>query len=195
MANSSDNQLQQPMGYSVISAPLLPVAAARAPSSDARTQFEASVADARIMMEEGEVIASSMIQHPKILSDWNFSAFVEWCGREHPAKVMPVLRAIHIVDHTPPPDVERMLRVGTLKDVGPVARLRNGNEMAIPRKACIDTNCPRCAIAGGYKFQWLGPWTCKASMDSASAQQARIVWRTCRACSFCSLRLPDAGAM
>jgi hypothetical protein len=91
--------------------------------------------------------------------------------------------------------VARMLRDGALKDVGPVARLSNGHEMAIRRAACTVTNCPRCATAGGYKFQWLGPWTCKASMESASPHEARSVWRTCRACSFCSLRMPDTGAV
>ena len=90
---------------------------------------------------------------------------------------------------------EKQHRLGKLKmmqhhPIGEPVRWRgkDGSMITIESYACADPVCVRCeSESGGYRFQWLGPWTCEEIMNTNSPQLARYTWMRCTTCPACTL--------
>ena len=91
--------------------------------------------------------------------------------------------------------IEKQHRLGRLKmlqhqPMGESVQLRSKDKsmITIHSYACEDTMCPRCTSEwGGYRFQWLGPWTCTECITTTTPQQARATWARCSTCPACTL--------
>ena len=54
---------------------------------------------------------------------------------------------------------------------------------------CEESGCLRCDSGrGGYRFHWVGPWTCRRVVDAGSQDGARgrAIWLNCTDCEACS---------
>ena len=65
-------------------------------------------------------------------------------------------------------------------------RCKDGSMIVVESYACTEPACARCLSEwGGYRFQWLGPWTCTETMNTDTPQQSRITWMRCTTCPAC----------
>ena len=127
---------------------------------------------------------------PTVCSDYNLAAFQQWIPKQDPVEAAKYLD-LYVVAHEDPP-VPALIR-GLLDDdvynIWPRVHV-NGQEILLARRPCTLQDCARCGVRGGYKFQWLGPWTCQASVRPTvvTAQMARQTWMACTSCPACSTR-------
>ena len=128
--------------------------------------------------------------NPKVCSDYNLAAFQQWLPMQDPDEAAKYLD-LFIVEHEDPP-VPAFIRGLLDSDVYHIQpRIRvHGNEILIPRRPCSQPQCDLCGLRGGYKFQWMGPWTCQASLQAsaATADIARQIWMACTSCPACRTR-------
>ena len=117
-------------------------------------------------------------KHPQVASDFNLTMFLQYvrmAGQEYQLRLL----SLPMIQHQP---------VGENIQV----KLRDGQYRELASTTCQATNCPRCdSYFGGYKFQYIGPWTCQRSIG-LSPQQARRTWIECKECTMCSHR-PSGG--
>ena len=111
------------------------------------------------------------VRRALVPSDFNLGSFLEWVFKASPAEVEGV-RHLYSVAHRADEPTE------------PIRLLRQGELLhAIPVWACMDVGCSRCLTrGGGYKFDWVGPWTCIAGEGAPGEDPgaARVRWFQCR---------------
>jgi hypothetical protein len=89
---------------------------------------------------------------------------------------------IQVLDKdTRDPPLPLWLRHVQVQDIKPSVRIA-GEYHVIPQLPCQDPQCPRCDEKGGYKFHWLGPWTCRCSLTMTTADATRLRWMQCCTC-------------
>ena len=90
-------------------------------------------------------------EQKEVLSDFNFSAFLQWCSKCSIADLEEAIRECPVTDHFSP--------FQTL----PMIVNRENQQYAISSIQCNDATCSRCREGrGGYQFKWIGPWTDEA---------------------------------
>ena len=127
---------------------------------------------------------------PTVCSDYNLAAFQQWLPQQAPDEAAKYLHLYLIAHDDPPvPALIRGLLDSDIYNIWPRVQF-GGQEVLIPRRPCTQQGCSRCGIRGGYKFQWLGPWTFQAAIHPtvATAQIARQRWMACISCPACSTR-------
>ena len=87
-----------------------------------------------------------------VLSDVNLVQFLSWIPSQNADVLLTLIPQIYTVEHR---NRAAMLGVPTF----PLSIEINGESVRIPEMPCFDVGCQRCESAGGYKFQWCGPWT------------------------------------
>ena len=112
---------------------------------------------------------------PNVLSPHNLAMFGKWAetaSEEELDQVMPTIFLLSHqwrspegdnLSHPPAPVVVR-------PDLGKTYTMRT-----VP---CEDMFCQRCISGlGGYKFPWIGPWTCPSIIGDALTSPAELVRR------------------
>ena len=129
--------------------------------------------------------AQDLTVRPDVVSDLNLGAFLEWLGRVGLTQAMAYIRACKIINHRVAHD--------NIPTLDPQVRLADGKFYPLQSVDCQQQNCDRCrASRGGYKFQYVGPWTCEESFGDALQDKtplgARTAWLNCARCRACSVR-------
>ena len=91
--------------------------------------------------------------------------------------------------------VDKQLRLGKLRMMqhwpygSPISFKTKDNQMVeIKLYECEDPSCDRCNTGtGGYRFQWIGPWTCSTATTASTPYLARTAWRQCEECPACTV--------
>jgi hypothetical protein len=97
------------------------------------------------------MIGSSMFlrRNPKVLSDTNLSFFLMWAANADPRDLTTIMENIYIVNH-------RLDPTWGIDGSHPMI-IKN---LTMPERSCTDNMCIRCRQGrGGYRFDWVGPWT------------------------------------
>ena len=133
--------------------------------------------------------------HPTVCSDYNLAAFQQWLPMQDPVEGTKYLD-LFIVEHADPPAPPFLsgLSKYDVHHLRPKVRV-DGEEILIPRRPCRQPQCDACGVRGGYQFQWLGPWTCQASLRAShvTADRARQIWMACTSCPACRTRRVTAS--
>ena len=99
-----------------------------------------------------------IVHHPRVLSDLALSEFLFWTHSQSDECLESVIQQVYLTTHKSPRNsLPVQIKIGD--------RYRPLKEFP-----CQDVGCDRCGRAtataperpfgkGGYKFQWLGPWT------------------------------------
>ena len=127
---------------------------------------------------------------PTVCSDYNLAAFQRWLPKQDPAEAAKYLDLYVIAHDDPPvPAFIRSLLDSDVYNIWPRVQV-DGQDILLPRRPRAQQGCSRCGVQGGYKFQWLGPWTCQASIrpNVATAHSARQIWMACSSCTACITR-------
>ena len=99
-----------------------------------------------------------IVHHPRVLSDHALSEFLFWTHSQSDECLESVMQKVYLTIHKGPGNT-RPVRVKIRGEYRPLKEL-----------PCQDVGCERCGRAtattpekpvgkGGYKFQWMGPWT------------------------------------
>ena len=126
----------------------------------------------------------------KVCSDYNLAAFQQWLPTQDPVEASKYLD-LYIIEHSDPPGHPFLsgTSAGKVHHIHPRLCV-GGKEILIPRRPCCQPSCDACGVRGGYQFQWMGPWTCHASLQAspATADHARQIWLACDTCRACRIR-------
>ena len=126
---------------------------------------------------------------PTVCSDLNLMTFRMWMQKQDQLVAEDHKDLFMIIHEDPPvPAFIRHLLDTDVYNIWPTIMV-NGTKIHIPRRPCTKIGCERCGVKGGYKFHWLGPWTCAASVHPSinTANDARHVWQNCTKCKFCKI--------
>ena len=131
-------------------------------------------------------IAANLNSREDIPSDCNLSAFMDWIGTVDVTRAAAYLAQCKITDH-------RSQMSSSFQSIQPQVKLADGSFASMMSTQCVARDCERCDRgAGGYRFQFFGPWTCLAALDPTlnfgSPAGARQVWLDCRTCKACAAR-------
>ena len=109
-------------------------------------------------------------------SDYNLASFSAWFCRLATPADREAANGVYLVEHTRN-TAGRAEPIG-LRYTDPETGTRRRYQ--IPVLDCQDVGCARCdAGVGGYKFDWVGPWTCKNGRGT-DANTSRRQWMACR---------------
>ena len=122
-------------------------------------------------------MAAAITTSPYVLSPYNLTAFLKWAVTASEAELDSIMPEIYLIEHRwhiagdsdsemePPPapiiNREDLQRVWELRQV-----------------PCKDLYCRRCRSGrGGYKFPWIGPWTCPATVGDETTPPEELYRR------------------
>ena len=134
---------------------------------------------------------------PTVCSDYNLAAFLQLLPKQDLMEAVKYLDLYVVVHDDPPvPALIRDLLDSDVYNIWPRVQL-DSQEIPLPRRPCTQQDCELCGTRGGYKFHWLGPWTCQASIhpNVATAHSARQIWMACTSCPACSTRRVHSGTV
>ena len=132
-----------------------------------------------------------------VCSDYNLAAFQRWIPLQCPVEASKYLDLYLIAHDDPPvPYFIRNLLDTDVYNIWPKVYV-DGHYISLPRRPCAQHGCSRCGVKGGYKFQWIGPWTCQTSISPnvTSAHDARQKWMACFSCPACITRRVNSGTL
>ena len=118
-------------------------------------------------------MASSWPQWKTLPSDYNMAKFLMHI-RRLPHHDQDRMTKLPIMEHYP----------GAL----PIVFTGHKNKtMSMRQTECQADDCQRCiSEMGGYRFQFVGPWTCQAVLaQEFSPYQSRKTWMECTECPVC----------
>jgi hypothetical protein len=129
--------------------------------------------------------ARNIVQRSDVPSDWNLSAFMSWCSH------VDAIRAAVYISHCPV--INHRLPDTGIPVMEPHARLVDGRFLPLFSLNCAGNDCERCAtLRGGYRFWYVGPWTCTNAFGDNLTDRtplgARTAWMNCRSCRACRAR-------
>ena len=110
-----------------------------------------------------------------VLSPCNLPSFLKWAATATEAELDAVMPEIYIIEHN----------MGSESDseFGPPPAPRIDREdlhrvWVLSQRMCTDLYCMRCRSGrGGYKFPWIGPWTCPTIVGDDSTPPAELYRR------------------
>ena len=102
---------------------------------------------------------------PKILSDMNLSAYLQWANL-HQAEAAQLVPWLYMKVHTDCYGINS----------SPIGIQLQGQKYTIPERRCTIVGCGRCGNNGGYSFQWYGPWSYPSHIvqEGESPNEARV---------------------
>ena len=106
------------------------------------------------------------MQSSDVPSDFTLTSFSLWFSLSE-AEQRREAESLYVLVHRP-------------VQLFPAFGLRDGTRWQLPTRSCFVVGCDRCLNGrSGYRFQWVGPWTCLHGRagDPATARQQ---WRECR---------------
>ena len=108
------------------------------------------------------------VQSSDVPSDFNLTSFSLLFGLSE-AEERREAESLYVLVHRPVPSI-------------PELSLWDGTRWQLPTRPCFAVGCDRCLNGGsGYRFQWVGPWTClhgragDANVEIPNAEQSIIV--------------------
>ncbi len=119
---------------------------------------------------------SAARQWPKeqVVSDFNFFAFLRFVNKQNLDTQMRLLK-LPVLQHSPESEPVQI-------------KLENGKIHTTSVVMCKQDDCDRCVQGrGGYRFHFVGPWTCKNTFGLTPAE-SRYTWMNCRECFMCNSR-------
>ena len=128
---------------------------------------------------------------PWIPSDFNYQAYMCWLSAQPLGVALHLGQALPLINHRDaPPGVifigGRMYKVRDIE--AKLAHPESTTPLALKNIQCEEETCYRCQHqCGGYRFHWVGPWTCRR-VAMASPQEATIskaMWLNCADCEAC----------
>lgn len=120
--------------------------------------------------------SSMAAQWPKdeVVSDFNYFAYLRFINKQDLESQQRLMR-LPIIQHRPRSEKVEV----KMKDE--VVRTN-------PTIMCQEEDCKRCEReCGGYRFHYVGAWTCKNAVGVTPAQ-GRYTWSRCSDCLMCSCR-------
>jgi hypothetical protein len=164
-----------------------------------RQLLQRQVALERERQERYEREASGFLVDDTVLSDCNLSNFIALARRVDPLRAMTWIRHCPVTDHRmETPAIAASLGV-PVQHITPQVVLANSTMVPMTVVACRQAVCHRCERGiGGYRFQWLGPWSCEAAHGN-TVLEGRQAWMRCMnaagcpACRRCQTPLPSDG--
>ena len=120
--------------------------------------------------------SSAAKQWPKeqVVSDFNFFAYLRYVNMQNLETQLRIIK-LPVLQHSPKSEAVEI-------------KLKNGKNHVTVTVMCKENNCNRCVQGfGGYRFHFVGPWTCKNTIGLTPAQ-ARNTWIKCKECLVCNSR-------
>ena len=113
-------------------------------------------------------------KHPQVASDFNLTMFLQYVRMADQEYQLRLL-SLPMIQHQPMGDNIQV-------------KLEDGNFAEMASIPCTAMQCTRCDnYIGGYKFQYIGQWTCTKAIG-LPPHQARKTWMECEECTMCSNR-------
>ena len=115
-------------------------------------------------------------QWPKeqVVSDFNFFSYLRYVSMQNVDKQKRMLK-LPVLQHHPRSEPVQI-------------KLKDGKMYTTITTMCEQEDCNRCVQnLGGYRFQYIGPWTCKGTIGFPPPQ-ARRLWMDCKDCLVCHSR-------
>ena len=111
-------------------------------------------------------------QHLQVPSDCNLGTFLQFVNKA-PLELQQRLLQLPMIQHEP---TDNNIQI----------KLKDGKMMELSSIACTAPDCTRCLHeVGGYKFHYIGTWTCRRAIGLAP-HESRRTWMTCTDCTMCA---------
>ena len=117
---------------------------------------------------------------PFVVSPQNYEMFERWAAEAELNDLVTALLKIGLQEHRAPDWVEEYPSPEVVID-RPDLNMR----FVVNKTPCNDPQCHRCQRRkGGYRFRWVGPWTCPCIVGDATTPPQDLVQRhrNCRIC-------------
>ena len=112
--------------------------------------------------------------HEHVITPVNLSAFLLWATTATEEDLDKAFDVIYMVEHR----MDEAIFGDT--PVAPVVIERDDLDriFTIPRRPCYTVPCQRCRTGrGGYRFRWVGPWTCRNSIGDEETPPFQVMQR------------------
>lgn len=155
---------------------------AQFPISDSESSEDSGTDLCTLVLRHHTEAARGLPARSDVLSDFNLGAFMSWLARSDPVRARVYIQECPIFNHG-----DSMPGITVLD---PSVRLLDGRSHTLRSIPCTTPMCDRCRSGrGGYRFHYVGPWTCLNSFGDAlmdkSPAGARAAWLSCQSCPAC----------
>ena len=126
------------------------------------------------------LVAMDVYLHPRVLSPTNWEMFETWAARADLFDLADTLLKVYLVAHREPDNLREVPRPPVI-----IQRADLDMYFTVKQTTCDNPRCWRCLERKcGYRFDWVGPWTCQCILGEAGMPNREIMARH-RNCTIC----------